>query len=92
MSEQIAENDYYGAFAGRWVSKALKLAGITQTELAQKAAISRSHLSRIINGHIDPSCALVLRLVEICGCEVIELRVKLPKVVAPEETAPLQNA
>lgn len=88
---KVAENDYYGAFAGRWVSRALELAGMTQTTLAQKAAISRPHLSRIINGRVDPSCALVLRLVEICGCEIIELRVKLPKV-APAETAPLQNA
>ena len=91
MKRIRAKDAYYGTFAGRWVSKALELSGLSRSELAEKAAISGSHLSRIINGRVDPSCATVLRLVESCGCEIIELRVKLPKV-AQAETAPLQSA
>ena len=92
MGDLRADDDYYGTFAGRWISRALKAARMTQTELAEKSGISRSHLSRIINGRIDPSCALVLKLVEACGCEVKYLTVKLPKIVASQETGPLQSA
>lgn len=47
--------------------------GMSQTILAEKAHISREHLSRLESGRYDPSVGVVQRLAKALGVSLTEL-------------------
>lgn len=55
------------------VAKARKKAGLTQEELAIKAAVSRQTIISIEKGHYTPSVLLALTLAKICRTSVENL-------------------
>lgn len=63
-------------YASRWLGHALERSGITQTALAEKSGISRAHICRILKGSRAVSLRTLIHLIEACGFEIIELRVK----------------
>ena len=52
---------------GNCVKLARKAAGISQPELAARAATCQSAISRLENNHISPTVATLEKLVEACG-------------------------
>ena len=50
-----------------------KAAGLTQPELAQRARISRSQISRLENGHFLPSLGLLFAIAEALDVKPEEL-------------------
>ncbi|HVT22101.1 MAG TPA: helix-turn-helix transcriptional regulator [Mycobacteriales bacterium] len=52
---------------GDLVREARRRAGLTQTELAEKAGTTQSAIARLEAGRTSPSFDLVLRLVRLCG-------------------------
>lgn len=48
-------------------------AGLNQEELAEKAGISTSKMSRIENGRFSAKPDVMVRLAEVLGCEVADL-------------------
>ncbi|EIT85956.1 helix-turn-helix domain-containing protein [Fictibacillus macauensis ZFHKF-1] len=42
----------------------MKEKGVTQTELAKRLGIDRSHLSKVVNGTTSPSFALMARIAD----------------------------
>ena len=50
---------------GKRISKARKVAGLTQAELSEKIGISEKYLSRIEGGKQMPSVAIVARICEV---------------------------
>lgn len=52
---------------GDLVREARRRAGLTQAELAAKAATTQSAIARVEAGRTSPSFDLVLRLVRLCG-------------------------
>ncbi len=52
------------------ISYYMEMKGISQSELARKLKIDRSHLNRVINGKSRPSTALLERIAAILDCSV----------------------
>ena len=47
--------------------------GLTQAQLAEKAGISRDHLSRIENRYADPAVGTLLRLAQALKVKLVDL-------------------
>ena len=47
-------------------------AGISQEDLAKKAAVSRQTISALENGRYNPSLILAYKITKILGCDNIE--------------------
>lgn len=77
----------YNAMEKNWGLKVKELkerAELTQMELAEKAKVGRSHLSRIELGHYeDPSSEILNKLANGFGITPNELRIKLYNIVTP---------
>lgn len=54
----------------------MKQAGINQTELAHRTGISCSQISNLVNSRRLAGLETLLKILDACGLEVIELRVK----------------
>jgi transcriptional regulator with XRE-family HTH domain len=52
---------------GDLVREARRRAGLTQTDLADRAGTTQSAIARLESGRTNPSFDLVLRLVKLCG-------------------------
>jgi transcriptional regulator with XRE-family HTH domain len=52
---------------GDLVREARRRAGLTQAELAARAATTQSAIARLESGRTNPSFDLVLRLLKLCG-------------------------
>jgi transcriptional regulator with XRE-family HTH domain len=75
-----------GEYSARWVSKAMAEAGVSQLELARRLGIASSGISRAVNGRHDLRLATLLRILDACGLEVVELRVRRSICRAEAET------
>ncbi len=74
------------AFGDRLVDTRRRL-GISQEELADRAKIQRSHLSKIENGRITmPSDAVIQRLADALGVETSELTLT-PRAITDDSPA-----
>jgi transcriptional regulator with XRE-family HTH domain len=73
LKEQAAE------LSSRWICHAMDRAGLTQTELAKRSGVSNSNLSQYVNGRLVPTLRKLLEILEACGMEVVEIRVKFLK-------------
>jgi transcriptional regulator with XRE-family HTH domain len=59
-----------GTLGNDLVRKARKRAGLTQTDLAARAGMSRSAISRLESGRPDVSLNDVIHLVRLCGLDL----------------------
>ena len=65
------------SLAAKWLDGAMKYSGISQAELAKRAKMSQQHLSKILSGKAgEPNLRTIERLIQACGCEIVELRVR----------------
>lgn len=48
-------------------------AGMTQTELAEKAGIRQTHVSKLELGQVEPRLATITKLARALGIDIIEL-------------------
>ena len=66
-------------WASRWLRGAMDLGGMTAKHLAQESAIHVRTIQKIIKGQMQPKISTLIELIEVTGCEIIELRVKKPE-------------
>ena len=65
-----AEKNAYNFYAGKMLLDARKEAKMTQSELASRTNTTKSYISRIENGLINPSISTFLRIIEALGLKV----------------------
>jgi transcriptional regulator with XRE-family HTH domain len=58
------------------IGKAISLSGLSQKEIADRAGMDASNLVKYTKGTKGMTVAVLFRIVEACGLEVIELRVR----------------
>ena len=64
------ENEAKAFYASQVLLQARKEAKMTQTELAKKAGTTKSYISKIENGLIEPGVGLFYRLVNSLGLRI----------------------
>jgi predicted nucleotidyltransferase/DNA-binding XRE family transcriptional regulator len=74
--------------AGRLLRRARREAGLSQVELAERAAVSQSVVSAYESGARQPSVPTLTRLVAATGLE-LEMRVRRPRAVSNQLGGPL---
>ena len=67
----------YNYCAGQIVLDARKRERITQQGLAESVGVTKSYISRIERGHIEPSAGLFLRIIDCLGLSITSTRVAL---------------
>jgi DNA-binding XRE family transcriptional regulator len=65
-----AIEDAYAFYSGQILYSARKAAGITQSELAEKINSSKSYISKLEKGHINPSTGLFFTIINALGMRV----------------------
>lgn len=60
----------YAFYSGQILHSARKEAGVTQSELAQRINSSKSYISKIEKGHINPSAGLFFSIINALGMRV----------------------
>jgi len=65
-----AEDRAYAFYAAQLLQEARKEAKVTQTELARRIHSSKSYISRIENGNINPSVGAFYRILSALGMKV----------------------
>lgn len=73
------EEDAYAFYTGNILQDARKEANITQSELAERINSSKSYISRIENGQINPSVGTFYRIINALG-----LRIEILKPIGLE--------
>ena len=69
--ERVKHEDKARAFyAAQVLLQARREANITQSELAQRVGTTKSYISKIENGLVEPSIGLFLRLINALGLRV----------------------
>lgn len=71
------DEEAYAFYTGQILLDARKEAKVTQSELAKRINATKSYISRIENGTINPSVGTFYRLMNTLG-----LRVKIVKTIA----------
>lgn len=64
------ENEAKAFYASQILLQARKEAKMTQTELAEKAGTTKSYISKIENGLIEPGVGLFFRLINSLGLRI----------------------
>lgn len=65
-----AEDDAYAFYTGKILLDARKEAKITQSELARRINASKSYISRIEKGTVNPSVGTFYRIMNVLGLRV----------------------
>jgi len=60
----------YAYCVGQIVHEARKKEGVTQLELANRVGTSKSYISRIENGNVEPSAGLFLNIINALGLNI----------------------
>lgn len=66
----LFEEEARAFYASQMLLKARKEVGITQSELAERTGTSKSYISKIENGTVEPSVGLFFRLINALGLKV----------------------
>lgn len=69
MSEQECRGEF-----GRRLYKIMWRKGVSETELAERAGIQRTQLSKYVNGKTSPSFYIVDKIAKALGCSIDDLR------------------
>ena len=65
-----AEKRAYAFYAGNVILQARKDAKMTQSELAVRANVTKSYISRVENGFIEPGVSMFYRIMEALGMRI----------------------
>ena len=65
-----AEENAYTFYAGQILHDARKEAKITQSELANRITVTKSYISRVENGIINPSAGMFYKIINALGMKV----------------------
>ncbi len=65
-----AENKAYAFYSGQIIEDARKHADMTQLELANKIGTSKTYISRVENGYVEPKISTFYRIMNALGCRV----------------------
>lgn len=69
-SRERFENEAEAYCVGRIICDARKREKMTQSELASRVGVSKSYISRIENGTVEPGAGLFLRMIGAMGMSV----------------------
>ena len=64
------DEEAYNFYTGLLLLEARKQAKVTQAELAEKAHTTKSYISRIENGSVNPSAGMFYRLIHSLGFRI----------------------
>lgn len=64
------EDDAYAFYAGQILHDARKEAKVSQSELAKRIHSTKSYISRIENGNINPSVGVFYRIMNALGLRI----------------------
>lgn len=70
QSRLDAEEKAYAFYSCQMLEDARKQAKITQSELAEKIGTSKTYISRIENGHVEPKVSTFYRILNALGMRV----------------------
>ena len=65
-----AIEEAYAFYSGQILHSARKAAGITQSELAERINSTKSYISKLEKGHINPSAGLFFSIINALGMRV----------------------
>ena len=65
-----AENRAYAFYSGNVILQARRDAKMTQSELAKKINVTKSYISRVEHGLINPTAGMFYRIIEALGMRV----------------------
>ena len=65
-----ATEEAYAFYSGQILHTARKAAGVTQSELAQRINSTKSYISKLEKGHINPSAGLFFSIINALGMRV----------------------
>lgn len=71
--------------ASLMLHRALDMAGISQGELARRAEINPSTMSKWLDGQHNMTVANLFRCIDACGLDIIELQVRRKPVLIEVE-------
>lgn len=69
-------NDDSIAWSSRWIERAMKMAGVSQRELAKRMGVAHPTICRQLNGKRAVALGTLMRILSACGLEIEELRVR----------------
>ena len=65
-----AVEDAYTFYSGQILHTARKAAGVTQSELAERINSTKSYISKLEKGHVNPSAGLFFGIINALGMRV----------------------
>ena len=65
-----AIEEAYSFYSGQILHTARKAAGVTQSELAERINSTKSYISKLEKGHVNPSAGLFFRIINALGMKV----------------------
>jgi len=65
-----AEEKAFAFYNGKIIEQARKEANMTQSELAERLGSTKSYISRVENGHIEPKISTFFRIASTLGYSV----------------------
>lgn len=65
-----AIEDAYAFYSGQILQTARKAAGVTQSELAERINSTKSYISKLEKGHVNPSAGLFFSIINALGMRV----------------------
>jgi DNA-binding XRE family transcriptional regulator len=65
-----SEEKAYAFYSGKLIEDARKHANMTQLELAQKIGTSKTYISRVENGYVEPKVSTFYRIMSDLGCSI----------------------
>jgi DNA-binding XRE family transcriptional regulator len=65
-----AIEEAYSFYSGQILHTARKAAGVTQSELAERINSTKSYISKLEKGHVNPSAGLFFSIINALGMKV----------------------
>ena len=65
-----AMEEAYAFYSGQILHTARKAAGLTQSELAERVNTTKSYISKLEKGHVNPSAGLFFSIINALGMRV----------------------
>ena len=65
-----AIEEAYAFYSGQILHTARKAAGLTQSELAERVNSTKSYISKLEKGHVNPSAGLFFSIINALGMRV----------------------
>lgn len=70
LERSRAIEEAYAFYSGQILHSARKEAGVTQSELAERINSTKSYISKLEKGHVNPSAGLFFSIINALGMRV----------------------